>query len=142
MTSIELETDWLDTTGRAGVRQLRLLRGPPLSGGGTEDQFSRSSASHPLRKLLPRRQSPKRPTIRSRRSHSLQAIDFNFKFPLHFPIVTRPLVRINSDPADYSDPEGEKYPNSYYLPGEGVQRGTIVWKDGDSSTPMYPALRT
>jgi len=49
-------------------------------------------------------------------------------------------VILYSDPADYSDPEGEKYPNSYYLPGEGVQRGTIVWKDGDSSTPMYPAL--
>ena len=48
----------------------------------------------------------------------------------------------HSDPADYSDMETEQYPYSWFLPGEGVQRGTVVWRDGDSSTPMYPALRT
>lgn len=49
-------------------------------------------------------------------------------------------VILYSDPADYSDMETEQYPYSWFLPGEGVQRGTVVWRDGDSSTPMYPAL--
>lgn len=45
-----------------------------------------------------------------------------------------------SDPADYSTSETDSYPSSWWLPGEGVQRGTINWRDGDPSTPMYPAL--
>merc|ERR550534_1365004 len=49
-------------------------------------------------------------------------------------------VILYSDPEDYSDPNTEAYPKSWFLPGEGVQRGTIVWRDGDSSTPMYPAI--
>lgn len=52
-------------------------------------------------------------------------------------------VILFSDPADYSNSDTNSlanYPNSWWLPGEGVQRGTINWKDGDPSTPMYPAL--
>ena len=45
-----------------------------------------------------------------------------------------------SDPADYSSDETTSYPFSWWLPGEGVQRGTILWRDGDPSTPMYPAI--
>ena len=47
---------------------------------------------------------------------------------------------IDSDPVDYSSLEEEKHPFSWFLPGDGVQRGTIVWRDGDPSTPLYPAL--
>ena len=51
-------------------------------------------------------------------------------------------VILYSDPADYSsvDPGVGTYPASWWLPGDGIQRGTIGWKDGDPSTPMYPAL--
>ena len=52
---------------------------------------------------------------------------------------------IFSDPSDYhpdfEKEEGEKaYPHSWWLPGSGIQRGTIEWVDGDQSTPMYPAI--
>ncbi|XP_065560263.1 N-acetylated-alpha-linked acidic dipeptidase 2-like isoform X1 [Artemia franciscana] len=48
-----------------------------------------------------------------------------------------------SDPQDYAGENGQTspYPNSWWLPGEGLQRGTIMWHDGDPSTPMYPAIK-
>lgn len=52
-------------------------------------------------------------------------------------------IILYSDPADYSTSEPDTvptYPGSWWLPGEGVQRGTINWRDGDPSTPMYPAV--
>jgi PA domain len=48
-----------------------------------------------------------------------------------------------SDPADYAvDGITSVYPDSWWLPGTGVQRGTIKKSDGglgDPLTPMYPA---
>lgn len=52
-------------------------------------------------------------------------------------------IILYSDPADYSSSDTDtvaNYPGSWWLPGEGIQRGTINWRDGDPSTPMYPAL--
>ena len=49
---------------------------------------------------------------------------------------------IYSDPADYAkegtDPENV-YPNTRFLPGTGVQRGTIFTGSGDPLTPGAPA---
>lgn len=51
---------------------------------------------------------------------------------------------IYSDPADYAkegtDPENV-YPNTRFLPGTGVQRGTIFTGSGDPLTPGAPAGR-
>ena len=52
---------------------------------------------------------------------------------------------IFSDPSDYHPDLGNEageapYPHSWWLPGSGIQRGTIEWVDGDQSTPMYPAI--
>ena len=46
-----------------------------------------------------------------------------------------------SDPADYAV-EGIDltYPDAWYLPGTGVQRGTIRQNRGDALTPGYPAI--
>ncbi|XP_046364744.2 N-acetylated-alpha-linked acidic dipeptidase 2-like [Haliotis rufescens] len=52
-------------------------------------------------------------------------------------------VIIFSDPADYTwkgDPR--VYPETWWLPGSGSQRGTIYTGDGDPLTPGYPAIKT
>ena len=46
-----------------------------------------------------------------------------------------------SDPADYSlNSNVDVYPDSWWLPGTGVQRGTLyTGTDGDPLTPGYPS---
>uniref|UniRef100_A0A8C5QJQ5 Glutamate carboxypeptidase 2 n=1 Tax=Leptobrachium leishanense TaxID=445787 RepID=A0A8C5QJQ5_9ANUR len=46
-----------------------------------------------------------------------------------------------SDPADYSAPGVDPYPNGWNLPGDGAQRGNILNVNGagDPLTPGYPA---
>lgn len=52
-------------------------------------------------------------------------------------------VILYSDPADYSENANEDvFPNSWWLPGTGVQRGTVMLGDGDPLTPGYPAVET
>ncbi|XP_063880659.1 putative N-acetylated-alpha-linked acidic dipeptidase isoform X1 [Scylla paramamosain] len=52
-------------------------------------------------------------------------------------------IILYTDPHDYH-PEwqsgGAAYPNSFWLPGSGIQRGSIMWHDGDPTTPGYPSL--
>ncbi|ELU12569.1 hypothetical protein CAPTEDRAFT_201615 [Capitella teleta] len=49
-------------------------------------------------------------------------------------------IIIYTDPEDYSvDGEDNVYPDSWWLPGEGVQRGTVFKYDGDPLTQGYPA---
>ena len=50
-------------------------------------------------------------------------------------------IIIYTDPEDYSD-DGiqDVYPDSWWLPGEGVQRGTVFKYDGDPLTQGYPAI--
>lgn len=46
-----------------------------------------------------------------------------------------------SDPADYSTPNAtDAYPDSWWLPGTGVQRGTVKLASGDPLTPYYPSI--
>lgn len=46
-----------------------------------------------------------------------------------------------SDPFDYASPgETTAYPDSWWLPGTGVQRGTVKVVSGDPTTYMYPSL--
>jgi len=49
-----------------------------------------------------------------------------------------------TDPSDYAvDGANTVYPDSWWLPGTGVQRGTVKKSDGglgDPLTPMYPAI--
>ncbi|XP_006820652.1 glutamate carboxypeptidase 2-like, partial [Saccoglossus kowalevskii] len=46
-----------------------------------------------------------------------------------------------SDPADYAtDGATDVYPDSWWLPGTGVQRGTLWINSGDPLTPGYPSL--
>ncbi|MGH0181030.1 UNVERIFIED_CONTAM: hypothetical protein FKN15_005786 [Acipenser sinensis] len=46
-----------------------------------------------------------------------------------------------SDPADYAvDSEVRVYPDDWWLPGTGVQRGTVLPRDGDPLTPYYPSI--
>ena len=45
-----------------------------------------------------------------------------------------------SDPADYTVPWAGVYPNSWYLPPTGAQRGTLMLGAGDTLTPLYPAI--
>jgi len=47
-----------------------------------------------------------------------------------------------SDPADYSiDPDVPTFSESWWLPGTGVQRGSVMTSlDGDPLTPGYPAI--
>ncbi|KAF6019348.1 hypothetical protein EB796_022315 [Bugula neritina] len=46
-----------------------------------------------------------------------------------------------SDPYDSSSPtDNSSYPDSWWLPSTGVQRGTVKGVDGDPTTPMYPSL--
>lgn len=52
-------------------------------------------------------------------------------------------VILYSDPADYSiRGNSVVFPNSEWLPGTGVQRGTIkqTSQPGDPLTPGYPAI--
>ncbi|XP_076052374.1 putative N-acetylated-alpha-linked acidic dipeptidase [Oratosquilla oratoria] len=52
-------------------------------------------------------------------------------------------VILYTDPSDYH-PDAElgapSYPKSIWLPGSGIQRGSILWHDGDPTTPNYPAI--
>jgi N-acetylated-alpha-linked acidic dipeptidase len=49
-------------------------------------------------------------------------------------------VLLYDDPAR-SAPNGTLvYPQSEYLPKEGVQRGTLYNSDGDPTTPNYPSI--
>ncbi|EDV20314.1 uncharacterized protein TRIADDRAFT_64334 [Trichoplax adhaerens] len=45
-----------------------------------------------------------------------------------------------SDPADYAPPGYKKYPDGWFLPETGVQRGTLFLGDGDPQTPGYPSI--
>src|SRR6218665_664596 len=48
-----------------------------------------------------------------------------------------------SDPADFaSTGTNEVYPNSWWLPGTGVQRGSLSLTIGDPLTPLYPATES
>ncbi|XP_046570395.1 putative N-acetylated-alpha-linked acidic dipeptidase [Haliotis rubra] len=52
-------------------------------------------------------------------------------------------VIIYSDPHDYApDNTTRPYPNSWWLPPSGTQRGTIDTGNGDPLTPGYPATET
>ena len=48
-----------------------------------------------------------------------------------------------SDPNDVAlegvEPK-DVYPNNWWLPGTGMQRGTTFLGDGDPLTPMWPSL--
>ena len=46
---------------------------------------------------------------------------------------------IYSDPEDYS-PSSVTYPKSWYLPEDGVQRGTVLKVRGDPLSNGYPSL--
>jgi len=52
----------------------------------------------------------------------------------------RGLILYN-DPADFTVAREEVYPDGLYLPGTGVQRGTLWVDDGDPETPNYPSIR-
>ena len=44
-----------------------------------------------------------------------------------------------SDPLVYS-PTGVWYPETWYLPPDGVMRGTLAQRRGDALTRGYPAI--
>ena len=46
-----------------------------------------------------------------------------------------------SDPIDYTVPWDGVYPDSWYLPSTGAQRGTVETSNGDLRTPNYPSIR-
>eukprot|EP01135_Chromosphaera_perkinsii_P001564 Nk52_evm34s207 gene=Nk52_evmTU34s207 len=60
-------------------------------------------------------------------------------------------VLIYSDPADYDKPDaapkdsasesekGAAYPDGWWLPHDGIQRGSLYLYDGDSTSPGYPS---
>jgi len=53
-------------------------------------------------------------------------------------------VILFSDPEDVTD-NGDTdrvYPNDWWLPPSGTQRGTVYIGDGDPLTSGYPAIRT
>ncbi len=48
-----------------------------------------------------------------------------------------------SDPMDVAyegTDEDHVYPNTFWLPGTGMQRGSIYLEDGDPETPGWPSL--
>ncbi|XP_067682575.1 N-acetylated-alpha-linked acidic dipeptidase 2-like [Haliotis asinina] len=51
---------------------------------------------------------------------------------------------IYSDPEDYAkgSNSSDVYPNSWWLPPTGAQRGSIYVTDGDPETPGYPSIST
>ncbi|KAK3092472.1 hypothetical protein FSP39_003224 [Pinctada imbricata] len=52
-------------------------------------------------------------------------------------------IIIYSDPADYDDSDtSHVYPDDWWLPDSGVQRGTVFLGKGDPLTPGYPAIET
>ena len=52
------------------------------------------------------------------------------------------MLLYSRDPSDYHvDIDTVKaYPHSYWLPGHGIQRGSIVIHDGDPTTHNYPGI--
>jgi N-acetylated-alpha-linked acidic dipeptidase len=50
-------------------------------------------------------------------------------------------VLLFDDPMRAAPPEARDkiYPNGDFLPPEGVQRGSLNYKEGDPSTPVYPS---
>lgn len=48
-------------------------------------------------------------------------------------------VILFSDPLVYS-PTGVWYPDTWYLPPDGVMRGTLAQRRGDALTRGYPAI--
>ncbi|XP_035670484.1 aminopeptidase NAALADL1-like [Branchiostoma floridae] len=48
-------------------------------------------------------------------------------------------VIVYSDPGDYGNPDGPNYPETWFLSGSGVQRGSLNGDYGDLLTPGYPA---
>ncbi|KAI8521836.1 Aminopeptidase naaladl1 [Branchiostoma belcheri] len=48
-------------------------------------------------------------------------------------------VIVFSDPGDYGNPDGPNYPETWFLSGSGVQRGSLNGDYGDLLTPGYPA---
>lgn len=52
-------------------------------------------------------------------------------------------VILFSDPSDCTNGNQDQvYPNGWYLPPSGTQRGTIYIGNGDPMTPGYPAIGT
>ncbi|XP_078515472.1 putative N-acetylated-alpha-linked acidic dipeptidase [Lissotriton helveticus] len=50
-------------------------------------------------------------------------------------------VILYCDPADYASEAGARvYPEDWWLPGTGAQRGTILQTYGDPLTPFYPSI--
>ncbi|XP_063296558.1 N-acetylated-alpha-linked acidic dipeptidase 2-like [Pelobates fuscus] len=48
-----------------------------------------------------------------------------------------------SDPADYVAGDLDRvFPDDWWLPGTGAQRGTVLNTDGDPLTPFYPAIES
>ena len=46
-----------------------------------------------------------------------------------------------TDPYDYASPDKtEYYPDSWWLPPSGAQRGTVKLVMGDPTTYLYPSL--
>ncbi|XP_013387509.1 putative N-acetylated-alpha-linked acidic dipeptidase [Lingula anatina] len=59
----------------------------------------------------------------------------------HATMFNASAVILYSDPKDYAvDPNGAVFPNSWWLPGTGVQRGSTFIGNGDPLTPGYPAV--
>ena len=48
-------------------------------------------------------------------------------------------VILYSDPADYAHPGGAVYPDGWFMPETGVQRGSLMIA-GDPLTPGYPSI--
>ncbi|VDK52351.1 unnamed protein product [Cylicostephanus goldi] len=51
---------------------------------------------------------------------------------------------IFSDPDDIArdgTDQSHVYPNTIWMPNEGVQRGSIMHGDGDPLTPLYPSKK-
>ena len=46
-----------------------------------------------------------------------------------------------SDPIDVSVPWDGVYPDSWYLPPTGAERGSVTMIDGDPRSPNYPSIR-
>ncbi|CAK8692127.1 unnamed protein product [Clavelina lepadiformis] len=47
-----------------------------------------------------------------------------------------------SDPADYTVPWSRVYPDDWFLPSTGAQRGSLLLGSGDPRTPNYPAIKS
>ncbi|XP_039258717.2 putative N-acetylated-alpha-linked acidic dipeptidase [Styela clava] len=45
-----------------------------------------------------------------------------------------------SDPNEYTIADKGVYPDEWFLPGTGAQRGTVFLGDGDPETPNYPSI--